>query len=377
MITLVGVAHISEESLREVEDKIRALKPSVVAVELCESRYKGLMQERKVPILQLIRNKNSIMLLANVLLPFLQLKLGEEVGVKPGREMLRAVELAKEGSIPFALIDRDIRVTLQRAIAKMGFLEKLRVMKELIMTLGVSREEIEKEISKVNEEDGLEEVLRDFKNLSPGIYEVLVRERDAYMARNLLNLEKKFSNVLAVVGAGHMKGIQEYIANPGKLPSRSELTTIPKKRLSMGRVLKFALPLFIIAMFVVAFLKGLPMKDPIGLWILNHTVPTFIAIILARGSFSAAVAGTAASPLTSLNPFLAAGWFAGIAEMRAQRVTVEDVSEMFKAGSHKQLLKNSAFKVILVTAFANIGSMLGTVISFPTIIYPLIKSIAG
>jgi pheromone shutdown-related protein TraB len=377
MITLLGVAHISEESVREVEDKIRTLKPGVVAVELCEARYQGLTQGRRVPILELIKSNNSILLLANVLLPFLQLKLAEEVGIKPGREMLRAVEVAEESGIPIALIDRDIRVTLRRAVAKMGFFEKLRVMKELVMTFGVSKEEIEKEISRAKDEAGLEEMLQEFKNLSPSMHEVLIRERDAYMAYNLLDLEKKHGSVVAVVGAGHKKGIQEFLANPRKLPSFNALATVPKQRLSIGRVLKFALPLFFIAMFAAAFLKGVSLKTPLGLWVLNHAVPTFIAVIIARGSLSAALAGTAASPLTSLNPFLAAGWFAGIVELKVRRVAVEDVSEMFRAGSCGQLMKNNAFRVILVAAFANIGSMLGTFISFPTIIYPLIKSMAG
>jgi pheromone shutdown-related protein TraB len=377
MITIVGVAHISEESIREVEDKIKAVNPNLIAVELCDARYKGLTQGKKVPILELIRNKNSAMLLVNILLPLLQMKLGEEVGAKPGREMLRAIELAKERNTAFALIDRDIRVTMQRAMAKMGLLEKIRVLKELITTLGASKKEIEKEISKAKDANGLEEILEGFQKLSPGTYHVLVEERNAYMANNLLNLEKKYGNVIAVVGAGHKKGVEEYLSKPESLPNIGELLVVPKKRITLSRVLKFGLPIFIVGMFLLAFSKGVSIKGPAYLWVLNHAVPTFLAILLVRGSLPAMAAGTMASPLTSLNPFLAAGWFAGLAEMKVRRVTVEDVSEMFKTGSHKELLGNNAFRVILVTALANLGSMLGTFISLPTIIYPLIKSVAG
>ncbi|MDP6612666.1 MAG: TraB/GumN family protein [Candidatus Hydrothermarchaeota archaeon] len=377
MITVVGVAHISEESIRKVEDKIKALNPDLIAVELCDARYKGLTHGKKVPILELIRNKNSSMLLVNILLPLLQMRLGKEVGAKPGREMLRAIELAKERKAKFALIDRDVSVTMKRAMAKMGFLEKIRVLKELITSLGASKKEIEKEISKAKDAKGLEEILKGFKKLSPGIYQVLVEERDAYMASNLLTLEKKFGNVIAVVGAGHKKGIEEYLSKPGSLPDIRELLLVPKKKITLGGIIKFGLPIFIIGMFVLALYKGVSIKGPVYLWVLNHAVPTFLAILLVRGSLSAMAAGTIASPLTSLNPFLAAGWFAGLAEMKARRVTVEDVSEMFKIGSHKELLGNNAFRVILVTALANIGSMLGTFISLPTIIYPLIKSVAG
>lgn len=377
MITLLGVAHISEESLKEVEEKIRLLEPDVVAVELCESRYRGMLQGRKVPIMDLIRKREFAMLLANVLLPYLQLKLGEEVGAKPGREMRRAIELAKERNIPVALIDRDIGITLRRTLVRMGFREKLRVAKELLTSMGASREEIKKELERVRENAGLDKVLRELESLSPGIYEVLVRERDAYMARQLIELEKRFSNILAVVGAGHKMGIMEYLSNPERLPSMEELTVVPKKRLSLGRILKFMVPAFILAMFFIAFQKGMALKEPLSLWILNHSIPTFIALLIARGSPAAILAGTVASPLTSLNPFLAAGWFAGLAEMKSRRVTVEDVSEMFKAGTPGQLMGNNAFRVLMVAALANIGSIMGTIISIPTIIYPMIKNIVG
>lgn len=377
MITLLGVAHISAESLREVEEKIRTLEPDVVAVELCEARYRGMLQDRKVPVLDLIKNREFAMLLVSVLLPYLQLKLGEEVGAKPGREMRRAIELAAERNIPVALIDRDINITMKRALSRMGLWEKLRVLKELFTSIGASKEDIKDELERVKEDAGLEKVLRQLESISPGVFEVLVKERDAYMARQLMELDKKFNNILAVVGAGHRKGITDYLSHPEKLPLIDNLRVIPKKRLSLGRLLKFAVPVFVLAMFILAFQKGLAMKEPLGLWILNHAVPTFIALIIARGSPAAILAGTAASPLTSLNPFLAAGWFAGFAEMRSRGVTVEDVSDMLKAGTPRQLMGNSAFRVLMVAALANIGSILGTIISFPTIIYPLIKSMVG
>lgn len=377
MITLLGVAHISEESLREVEEKIRALEPDVVAVELCHSRYKGMFQGRKVPVLDLIRNKEFAMLLANVFLPYLQLKLGEEVGAKPGKEMRRAIELATERNIPVALIDRDISVTMKRALSTMSLREKLRVLKELLVSMAASKDEIQDELARVKEDAGLDRVLQQLRSVSPGVYQVLVRERDAYMARQLIELDKKFDNVLAVVGAGHKRGIQEFISHPEEIPHPRELTEIPRKRVSLGKVLKFAVPVFILTMFILAFQKGMAMKEPLELWILNHSIPTFIALVIARGSPAAVAAGTIASPLTSLNPFLAAGWFAGIAEMRSRKVTVEDVSEMFKAGTSRQLMSNSAFRVLTVAALANLGSILGTIISFPTIIYPLIKNMAG
>ncbi|MBU0762420.1 MAG: TraB/GumN family protein, partial [Candidatus Altiarchaeota archaeon] len=46
-ITLVGTAHVSEESVKAVEDAIKKHKPDAVAVELCKQRYDALKNEKK------------------------------------------------------------------------------------------------------------------------------------------------------------------------------------------------------------------------------------------------------------------------------------------------------------------------------------------
>ncbi len=129
MITLIGTAHISQGSIDEVRDKIMELKPDLVAVELCKARYEGLTQKKDIPIFDLIKAGNFIMMLANTLLSFLQRRLGEEVGVKPGEEMLTAMRVAREEGSEVALIDRDIKLTMSRALGKMGLIEKFRVLK--------------------------------------------------------------------------------------------------------------------------------------------------------------------------------------------------------------------------------------------------------
>ncbi len=375
MITVVGTAHISQESINEVRKKILELKPDLVAVELCESRYKGLLEQKDVPIFELIKNKNSFVLIANILLSFLQRRLGEKVGVKPGKEMLTAIDTAKETNAKVALIDRDVRITLDRALVKMGFFEKLRVLKEMLTTFALSKEELEKEMQGMKKEGQISSILEDFKSISPNIFEVLVKERDAFMAYTLLKLQENFKNIVAIVGAGHKKGIEEYLSNPEKIPEVNTLLEVPKKKFSIAKLLKFGVPALVVAMFALAFYKGISLRSPVGLWVLNHAVPTFIAVMLAGGSILSAVVGMIASPLTSLNPMLAAGWFAGLTEMKVRKVTVEDVSEMFKTSNYTELYRNTAFKVLLVTALANLGSLLGTFVSFPTIIFPLIESI--
>ncbi|MFQ5815310.1 MAG: TraB/GumN family protein [Candidatus Hydrothermarchaeaceae archaeon] len=374
MVAVIGTAHISKQSVEEVRQTILELQPEVVAVELCEARYRALLEQRDVPILDLVRSKNSLMVIANVLLSFLQQRLGAEVGIKPGSEMLAAISAAGEVGARVALVDRDIRITLKRTLAKMGFLEKIRVFKEMVSTYTLTGEDIEGEIDNLKKEANVAEVLEKFKDTSPNMYNVLVDERNAYMAKRILDLGTE--NVVAVVGAGHKRGIEEFLREPEKIPDLRELMEMPSG-FSVWRILKYGVPALVLGMFVLALSKGVPIKGPALLWVLNHSIPTFLGVMLAGGSLFSAAVGMLASPLTALNPLLAAGWFAGLAETKVRRVTVGDVSQMFKVGGMRELYRNNAFKVLLVTALANLGSMLGTFVSFPTIILPLYRSLIG
>lgn len=374
MVAVIGTAHISKQSVEEVRQTILELQPEVVAVELCEARYRALLEQRDVPILDLVRSKNSLMVIANVLLSFLQQRLGAEVGIKPGSEMLAAISAAGEVGARVALVDRDIRITLKRTLAKMGFLEKIRVFKEMVSTYTLTGEDIEGEIDNLKKEANVAEVLEKFKDTSPNMYNVLVDERNAYMAKRILDLGTE--NVVAVVGAGHKRGIEEFLREPEKIPDLRELMEMPSG-FSVWRILKYGVPALVLGMFVLALSKGVPIKGPALLWVLNHSIPTFIGVMLAGGSLFSAAVGMLASPLTALNPLLTAGWFAGLAETKVRRVTVGDVSQMFKVGGMRELYRNNAFKVLLVTALANLGSMLGTFVSFPTIILPLYRSLIG
>lgn len=377
MITIVGTAHVSRESVEEVRQKILELRPDIVAVELCPTRYRGLMEERDVPLLDLLKEKNSLVLIANVLLSYLQRRMGAEMGVKPGKEMLIAIETAQGLGIPFTLIDRDVEVTLRRAVARMGLMEKLRTVKEFLWGLSMTGEDVSKEVEGLKGEGKVAEVLEGFREVSPNLYEVLVRERDAYMAQKILGLQKDYGNILVVVGAGHKRGIEEHLAHPGTLPEVQELSRVPRKRFGLGALLKYGIPALFLLTFALAFYRGVSLGAPLQKWVLYHSIPTFLAVLLVGGSLISALVGMVAAPITAIHPLLAAGWFAGVAEMKVRRVTVGDVSTAFKATSLRELYGNKAFKVLLVTAFANIGSSLGTFYSFPKILLPLLKGAFG
>lgn len=377
MITIIGTAHISQESVDEVREKIHEIHPGVVAIELCEPRYRGLTEKRDIPIFELIKGKNTMFVITNVLLSLIQRRLGEEVGIKPGKEMLTAIDTAKELGIAFALVDRDIGITLKRALSKMGFIEKIRVLKEMFFAFDLSSDDLANEVNELKKEDKIEDVMEVLREVSPNLYTVMVRERDAYMARKLIKLQEQFGSVVAVVGAGHKKGMEEFLNNPEKIPPDEELTHVPEKRISILKIIKYALPLSIIGIFAMGFYNGVALEKPLTQWVLYNSIPTFILVLLAGGNIVSAIVGMIAAPITSLNPLLAAGWFAGLAEMKVRNVTVGDVSMAFKTTSFRDLRKNKAFKVLLVTIFANIGSSIGTIAFLPKVLVPLIRSIFG
>jgi pheromone shutdown-related protein TraB len=377
MITIIGTAHISRNSVLEVKDKINELRPDVVAVELCEPRYRGLTEQRDIPIVDLIKDRNLVFVITNALLSLLQRRLGEEVGIKPGREMITAIDTANELGIKFALVDRDIGITLKRTLSKMGIIEKLRAVKELVFAFDVSKEDLETEVEELKKDEKITDVLKLLENLSPNLFQVMVKERDAYMAKKLLELQEKHENVVAVVGAGHKKGIEEFLNAPETIPPMRELTYVPEKRVSITKILKYGIPALILGIFIIAFYTGVSLEKPLLAWVLYNSVPTFVLVLLVGGSIVSAIVGMIAAPFTSLNPMIAAGWFAGLAEMKVRKVTVGDVSAAFKTTSFKELRKNNAFKVLMVTAFANIGSSIGTLAFVPHVLVPLVKSMLG
>ena len=139
--------------------------------------------------------------------------------------------------------------------------------------------------------------------------------------------------------------------------------------------LKYGVPASIIASFALAFLGGVDIEGSLVLWVIYHAVPTGIGVALAGGHPLSIAVGMIASPLTSLSPLLAAGWFAGLAEAKVRKTTVGDVSEMLKISGYKALYGNSAFKVLLVAALANIGSSIGTFTFIPKVLVPMLKGV--
>ncbi|VUT25328.1 MAG: TraB family protein [Candidatus Methanolliviera sp. GoM_asphalt] len=212
-LKIVGTAHVSEKSIKEVRETIRKEKPEIVAVELDEGRFRGLIEGEETSLREVLRARDGKirLLLLQWLLSYIQKKIGKSVGIMPGEEMLTAVEEAKKIGASVVLIDRDIRITLQLLKDKMTFREKIKIFFSLLRSLFIRKGELI-ELDRITDEDILDDLVNEFKKLSPNAAKILIDERDIYMAKNLLALsQSEDKKIVAVIGAGHEKGVKRYI----------------------------------------------------------------------------------------------------------------------------------------------------------------------
>ncbi len=370
-IIVVGTAHISEESITEVRRTIEEERPDVVAVELDPGRYQALTQpeQQSASIKDILSSGKLNQFLVHWLLAYVQNKLGAEVGVKPGSEMLSAIDAARSVGASVALVDRDINVTIARFWAKMRLIEKLKM---LIALLGITTSDEEIDLDEITNDDVISQLVTELRQFSPNAAQVLVDERDAYLAGNLLKLRGK---IVAVVGAGHKEGIKNYIEHPERVPSLEDLNTVPKKRFNFTKIVGVAFIAVIIGLFALIILSGAPLAVVLlafGYWFVLHAV--FAAgFATASRSHPLAIAASAGyagfSPFIPI-PFLKVGVIAGLIEAAKRPPGTEDFTGITKIASVRELLSNKVFRILVVAVAVNVGSSLATFISL-LVIFPM------
>ena len=370
-IILVGTAHISKDSVEEVKQAIVKYKPDVVAVELCKRRYESLTKKDKwenTPVTSLIKSNNAYLMLAQIFLGSIQRKLGKELGVEPGSEMITAMEEAKRHKIKVELVDRDISITLKRAWKKMGFREKFRLIWEFLKAMvGFEEEELEEiDLKKLMDQDMISSMLEEFGKIAPSVTTVLIHERDKYIAKKINDATKK-GTVLAVVGAGHLKGVEKHLKKKKLDVDLKSLEYVPEKRFSVLKIVGYMIPLAFVALIVYGFLtKGPESAANMFLyWFLINGAFSAVGAAIARGHIFSILTAFVAAPITSLNPAIAAGWVAGYVEAKIRPPVVKDFQNISKIESLRDFWKNRVIRLLLVVALANVGSMIGTFVALP------------
>ncbi|MDY6788451.1 MAG: TraB/GumN family protein [Candidatus Nanohaloarchaea archaeon] len=358
-IVLVGTAHVSQESVKEVEEAIEKYQPGKVAVELDEKRLKALRNPdawENMDVFHAISEGQGYRLLFKFLLSIYQRKLGKELDITPGREMLEAVEAAEEREIDTALIDRDINITLKRAMDGLSVREKAFIAVSILEGFFYD-EEID--VEELKDRDILHEVISEFAGRFPSLKKALIDERDSYMAERIMEAEEE--TVLAVVGAGHVEGIKRTLEQSEKTPGPDKPVENNRK-FSILKTVKYGLPIAILALFLYSALYIGPgaAGTMFKYWfIMNGSMAALGALISLAHPLTILVSFIAA-PFTSVNPALPAGLVAAYTENYVRSPRVEDLEGLGRIDTYTALWRNRATKILLIFFLVNLGSSIAT-----------------
>lgn len=365
-ITLIGTAHVSAESISEVENVISDIKPDCVAIELDEKRYESITNPdkyRELDIIKVLKRKEGFLLLANIVMASFQKRMGKNAGVKPGEEMVAAINKAKELNIPTALVDRPIQITFRRAWKKTSAYGKTQLLSALLAS-GFSKDEISsEEIENLKQSSEMDSMMKELSELMPAVKQVLIDERDQYLASHIWKAEG--NNIVAVLGAGHLPGVEAHlkkIAENQASTDTSEIASIPESSI-FSKIMMWLIPVLIVAVIAFGFyIGGKDAGSKMALnWILWNGILAGLGALIAGGNPLTILVSFVGAPVTSLCPFIGVGIVAGIVQAAICKPQVKDLETLSDdAGSIKGFYKNKILRVLLVFLLSSVGSSIGT-----------------
>ena len=361
-IVLVGTAHISQQSVELVRRVIEQERPDRVCIELDAKRHQSLTQKQKwesLDLKQIIRQKQLATLLVNLVLASYQKRLGGQLGVEPGRELLEAAQAADELDIPIALCDRDVRITLRRAAASTSFFRKLLLISELLVTILDSPEISEEQLEELKQGDMLNDLLQEVGERYPSLKTALIDERDAYLKESIVRSEGE--RLVAVVGAGHLRGIVEALKAHEPVDLEA-LDQIPPSS-SWWKAVGWGIPFLILAALAwIGWSQGLDKAtENLLFWVVANSVPTGIGAILAGGHPLTILAGAVAAPLTSLTPLVGAHYVTAFVQSWVRPPLVKELKTVSDdLGTPIMWWKNRLLRIFLCFVLPALGSVLGT-----------------
>ena len=364
-IILLGTAHVSKDSADLVKTVIEQETPDTVCVELCESRFQSIRQKARwqdMDIVKVIKEKKTFLLLSNLLLASFQKRIAEKFNIKPGAEMIQAIESGEAINAHIHLADRDIRVTLSRTWRVMSLWAKLKILFQMLLSVGEVDDISEEDIEKMKQEDMLESLLAEVGKSMPVIREILIDERDRYLAEKIKSAPGR--KIVAVVGAGHVAGIKKYWNTHIDI---QKLEKIPPKGKFSG-IFKWVLPIAIMALLMAGFFYGGAKAgtDMVVWWIAANGIMAGLGAIIALAHPLTIISAILAAPLTSLNPMIAAGWVSGLVEAFTRKPKVRDFERLPEdILSIRGFWHNKVTRILLVVLFTNLGSSIGTFIAIP------------
>ena len=380
-ISLIGTAHVSRESIEEVTGIIREEKPGMVCVELDEGLYGSISRKEnweRLDVAKVFREGKGFLLVANLALSGFQRRLGNELGVKPGEEMKTAVETAVELGIPYSLCDREVQITLRRAWAHCGLWSKCKLLASLLSGAFTTEKLSSEEIENLKNRSELDGMMADLAEYLPGVKETLIDERDRYLAAKIwtaagtVPADTPSRSVVAVVGAGHIRGITahlEQLAAGAAQADVTELDTVPPPGL-VSRAAGWIIPVLIAALIIAGFFRaGAGVSAAMLLrWVLWNGSLAALGTLIALGHPLSIVVSFLGAPIATINPFIGVGLFAGIVEATFRKPRVCDTETLSAdVASLKGIYRNRISRALLVFFLSSLGGAIGNFISIPAL----------
>lgn len=361
-IYLVKTAHVSKNSINDVKQCIDEVKPDAICIELDQDRYKKLSEPdkwRETDIIKIIKEKKVGFLLVNIILSSFQRRMAKNMDTSSGGEMLEGIRASKELNVPLVLADRPIRITFSRIWNSLGINEKSKLLVSIIGSIFDDEEISEEDLAALKEADALEAALNEVGKEFPVVKKILVDERDAYLSSKIKNANGK--KIVAIIGAAHANGIIKAL---DKDVDTNQLEEVSKKK-GIGSIIKWLIPIAILSAIIYTLITNRDVGlSQIKSWILWNGSLSALGVLLALGHPLSILTAFVMAPITSLNPLLAAGWFAGIVEAMIRKPKVKDFENLGEdTSSLKGFWKNRVTRILLVVVFANLFSSIGTIIS--------------
>jgi pheromone shutdown-related protein TraB len=380
-IVLIGTAHVSRESIEEVDRIIREERPDLVCVELDQGRHDSMMGKEnweRLNVSKVFREGKGFLLIANLVLTGFQRRMGDELGVKPGEEMRTAVETAEALGIPCYFCDREIQITLRRAWGRCGLWNKCKLLSSLIAGAFSTEKLSEGEIENLKQASELDSMMAELSEYLPPVKSTLLDERDRYLAAKIWQSAESRDGadgagrrVAAVVGAGHLQGIKaqlEKIAAGDKVET-ADLEVIPKKSF-LSQSAGWIIPIAIAALIAAGFFRsGADISLAMLLrWMLLNGSLAALGTIIALGHPLSVLVSFVGAPIATINPFIGVGFFSGIVEATMRKPRVEDAQNIAAdVSSLKGLYRNRISRALLVFFLSSLGGMIGNFISIPSL----------
>jgi pheromone shutdown-related protein TraB len=361
-IILIATAHVSSASAALVKEVVEKERPDSVCVELDEERYRTIQTPdawKKTDIVEVIKTKRVGFLLANLFLSAYQKKIAGQLNTKAGQEMIQGIESAKTVKANLVTADRKIQTTFLRIWRKLGLFEKLKLLFNLVFSFEDDSDLTEQDLQKMLQSDMLEAAMSGVREQFPKIGEILITERDQYLANKIKNAPGR--KIIAILGGAHVPGVSKEIFETQDMDAISE---VPDGK-PVYKAIAWIIPAVFLAVIAFSFVVNIQTGlRQIASWFIWNSGFAALFTLLALGHPLSILTSLICAPFTSVNPLLACGWFTGLVEASLRKPTVADVERVPEDVLHvKGFFKNPFLRIILIVFMANLGSTIGSFVA--------------